>query len=713
MKPILIFAGTTEGRRLSECLAGAGISHTVCVATEYGEIVLKKHPLVQVHRGRMDRDAMAAFVLQGDFMAVVDATHPYARAVTENIKAALKKTPIPYLRLKRDTKAEEDGENVTFFESSDSCAKALESVKGNILLTTGSKELAKFCVSEEVKKRLYVRVLPGMESLALCMEQGIVGKQILAMQGPFSEKLNEALIEQFHIACLVTKQSGSAGGFQEKIRAAKKAGILAFVIGQPEEEAGDSFETVCRKLEEICQRPILKPEPMEIVLAGIGMGNWGGMTGEVQQAIEQADVLMGAKRMLDACSGHAQKYPCYLAERIIPCLERLQSGQNEERCADAAPAQEAVLCRKVAVLFSGDSGFYSGCQKLYQALCQEIEAGRLMAKVRILPGISSVSCLAACTGKSWQDSAILSLHGKALLNLAKRISREKKTFLLLSGLADLHRLGEILMKEGLEGCKITAGYQLSYPEQEILTLSASECCSAEKEGLYTCLIENPFALDRKLTHGMEDGEFIREKVPMTKQEVRQVSICKLKLHENAVVYDVGSGTGSVAVEIAGLSENVRVYALEKKTEAVSLIEKNRDKFGLENIFVISGEAPDIFDNLPMPTHAFIGGSSGRMREILAALYEKNPHMRVVINAVSLETIAEIKEVLALFPMEKEDVVQLQVSRTKKAGAYHLMQAENPVWICAFTFCTAKQQDLCENEPPYLGGNRQQSLCEDE
>ena len=172
---------------------------------------------------------------------------------------------------------------------------------------------------------------------------------------------------------------------------------------------------------------------------------------------------------------------------------------------------------------------------------------------------------------------------------------------------------------------------------------------------------------------------------MTKEEVREVSICKLKLYRGAVVYDIGSGTGSIAVEVAGLSDDIQVYAVEQKKEAVSLIWQNKEKFHLENITVIEAKAPEGLSELPKATHAFIGGSGGNLKEILRTLYDLNPDMRVVINAVSMETICEIKEILSLYKVKNEEIVQMQVSRAKKTGQYHLMQAENPVWICAFDF----------------------------
>ena len=677
MKEILIFAGTTEGRELSECLAATGIAHTLCVATDYGEVVLKEHPLVKVHRGRMNQEEIREYIKTGGFGAVVDATHPYAEVVTQNIRNAMLNMDIPYLRLKRENSVSSSYEKIQYFKDSVSCAKALEKIDGNILLTTGSKELSVFVEYIDRKERLYVRVLPGIESLKLCMECGIAGKQILALQGPFTTQMNEAMLQQYHIKCLVTKASGNAGGYQEKLDAAERLGISVFVIGCPVEEESYTFEEVCKQLEMLCGLVIRRKAGFCITLAGVGMGQNACLTKEVEKAIKEADILLGADRMIAGYQPRIEKMPYYKAEQIIPYLENMQNVVGSR--AD----------RKVVILFSGDTGFYSGCQKLYDALQREIREGRLQAFVMVMPGISSVSYLAACIGESYQDAVIYSMHGKELPNLARNIRTEKKIFLLMSGLKDIHKLGETLLDAGLQECTVIAGYQLSYPEQRIMELKPKECLKLCEEGLYTCCIKNPKPENRMLTHGKADGEFVRDKVPMTKEEVREVSICKLKLYEGAVVYDIGSGTGSIAVEIAGLSDDIKVFAVEHKAEAASLIAKNKEKFGLDNIEIVLGTAPEALEKLPAPTHAFIGGSGGRMKEILSVLYQQNPHMHVVINAISMETICEIREVLGMFSVKNEEVVQMQVSRTKNVGAYHLMQAENPVWICAF--------DLCESE----------------
>lgn len=731
---VLIFAGTTEGRTLSEYLSENRIEHTVCVATEYGEEVLSASPYMTIHQGRMGVSEMEKLMQTGSFAAVVDATHPYAVEVTANIREASQEAKLPYLRLKRWLDAETEG-SVFNFHSNEECVDALEKTEGNILLTTGSKELATYCSRPLVKDRLYVRILPGMESISICTELGIKGKQMIAMQGPFSTEMNEAILHQYEIACMVTKKSGRQGGYPEKLEAAKRAGIPVYVIEPADTERGYSMEEVCEKLQTLlCAEESISvdksknvdksqnvdefkdvdeskaadnimekkttdvPEAesgiemctpskdatenditagmvdnkMNIILAGIGMGASKGLTGEVSDAIESADILLGAKRLIEPYKPRMEKKPYYLGKDIVPYLESmfLQSAGKRYR---------------VVVLFSGDSGCYSGCQALARCLHEAVAEKRFLADIRILPGISSVSYLASCIGESYQDAAIMSMHGKLLPDLARRIQENEQTFLFMSGVKDMRKLGTALTEALMNDCIITAGYQLSYEDEEIRKLTPKECLSCEKEGLYICFIYNPHPKKRPLAPGIEDEEFIRGKVPMTKKEIREVSICKLRLYPGAVVYDIGSGTGSVAVEMADISPDIEVFALEQKPEAVELIEKNKEKFHLDNITVIRTKAPEGLMDLKMPTHAFIGGSGGNMKEIIETLHQINPGMRIVINAVSIETLCEIKEILMAYPVCDTEFVQLQVSRVKELGAYHMMQAENPIFVCAFTF----------------------------
>ena len=192
------------------------------------------------------------------------------------------------------------------------------------------------------------------------------------------------------------------------------------------------------------------------------------------------------------------------------------------------------------------------------------------------------------------------------------------------------------------------------------------------------LVDNPNWKEEVLTHGLPDEAFDRGEAPMTKSEVRAVSLSKLALTPEAVVYDVGAGSGSVAVECARMLPGGQVYAIEKKPEAAALTQRNAQKFGLNNLRVVEGAAPEALTALPAPTHAFIGGSSGSMREIIEVLLDKNPRVRLVVNAVTLETLSELTEIAKAFALS--DIVEISAAKPRKLGRYQLMTGQNPVYI---------------------------------
>lgn len=678
MKRILIFSGTTEGRTFAEILAREGIASVVCVATEYGELVMQEadHALIQIHTGRMEEKEMEAFLEREAFEAVVDATHPYAVLVSENIKKAVdsycKKTgeKLFYYRLNREEQeTEEQFKNVIEFDNMEQCATYLNEHAGNILLTTGSKELGGFVKALQQKERIYARVLPGMESIGLCEDAGIAGKQIIAMQGPFSTELNLALLHQFQIAYLVTKESGRTGGLQEKLEAAGQAGITVCMIARPKQDSGYRLAELAEQFTGKSNLTGEWAEAREVSLIGIGMGNAKNITKEADEAIDAADILFGAERMLDAVKGkNKSARAIYRADEILQYL------------------REHKEIKKAAVLFSGDLGFYSGAEKLRLALEED---GTF--QIKSYPGISSVAYFAAKLGVSYQDAALSSIHGRQA-NVAMTVARNEKSFFLLSGREDVWNFVKMLQNffaEKVSALALSVGYQLSYPEEKIITGGADEIedwLQSEKtgDGLYLVFVKNPLASSYSLTHGFRDEVFLRDKVPMTKEEVREVSISKLQLGQHAVFYDIGSGTGSISVEVASISDTIAVHAFEQKEEAVALLQKNSEKFGLKNITVHHTKAPEGMDGIESPTHVFIGGSGGNLLEIVKKVAVKNAAARVVINAISLETIAELTELEKQVPVHDMEVIQLQVSRAKKAGRYHLMQGGNPIYIVSFT-----------------------------
>jgi len=194
------------------------------------------------------------------------------------------------------------------------------------------------------------------------------------------------------------------------------------------------------------------------------------------------------------------------------------------------------------------------------------------------------------------------------------------------------------------------------------------------------LLENDSAGDAVVTHGMPDQVFLRDKAPMTKEEIRSISLSKLRLQEASVVYDIGAGTGSVSIEIAKMSSQGSVYAIEKNPEAAALLYQNKQKFAVDHLTIIEGLAPEACENLPVLTHAFIGGSSGNLKEIMQMLLKKNSNVRIVINCITLETVAEALDCLKTLPVTDTDIVQIAAGKAKEIGAYHMMMGQNPIYI---------------------------------
>ena len=707
MKKVLVFAGTTEGRELAELLADSNIKCSVCVATDYA-LELMNDKRLDVHCGRLTDEEMEVLMRDGKFDVVVDATHPYAQIVSQNVRQAADKESISLIRLRRSTESAEEG--FVSFKTHEECSAWLSFQTGNILLTTGSKDLGSYAKNETIKNHLFVRVLPGEESIRLCTANGITGRQIIAMQGPFSAQMNECILREYSIDWMVTKISGHAGGFEEKVEAAKKAGVGVCAILPPSENvcqteiSGDERKSsmyICenvydtaKKLELLLKEDILSKRSRKIILSGIGMGNTDGMTREAYHAFEEAEVIFGAERMLENLPGKGIKVPYYRADDIISYLI------------------EHPQYTKVAAAFSGDSGFYSGAQSMKKALEEANEKGILKSETTILPGISSVSALAARLGVSWNDAVLASIHGRRT-NVVNLVRKNTKVFLLLSGKNDFEMLVNKFREAGINHVKISAGYRLSYPDEKLFTFYLDEFETKLfdlQEGVYTCLIENEDCEEQILTPGIDDEIFLRTKVPMTKNEVRVLSISRLELTKNAVVYDVGSGTGSVSIECARLSPDIFVFAIEQKEEAANLTKENAVRLGLsDQIVVINKKAPEGFEELPTPTHVFIGGSSGALSDILSAIQKKlivkentkgktdkaSKGVRVVINAVSLETIAQITKLIQMYPVKHVQLTQIQASRAHKLGSYNLMQAQNPVLIASFNLLPGDKMEADE------------------
>ncbi len=676
MDKILLFAGTTEGRNLAEFLEKNQIPTEVCVATQYGETLLEEGKYLHVHAGRLDETEMEQQIQKKQITLVIDATHPYAVIVSQNIRRACSRTGTEYIRLARketDASWKQEMEDVTEVASVAEAAAFLAKKEGRIFAATGSKELSAYQVIPDYQDRVVARVLSTPEAVSECAMLGFSGKNLICMQGPFTEDLNVAMLRQAQASWMVTKESGKAGGFLEKLRAAKKAGAKLVVIKRPGERSEEIAEDQKEEnLYAICDEGQIRSllgkrlgicPKRQLYLVGIGMGNEKNRTVEAEQICQSADLLIGARRMLQSVKTEGKAvFESYKPDEI------------------AAYLAEHPQYETAAVLLSGDIGFYSGAKKLYDAI--ERTEGLEQMEIYPVSGISSVVYFCGKLGVSWEDVHLLSLHGRKQ-NLIDAVKYHEKVFVLCGEKDGIPKICCKLKEYGLGDVKVAVGTDLSYEQERIVQGTAESLMKEDFAPLSVLLICNP-DVKKRIGHGLDDDLFLRGKVPMTKSEVRSISLSKLRLHKDAVVWDVGAGTGSVSIEAASLAKDGVVYAIEKKDEAIDLLEQNKRKFGTDNLEIIKGLAPEALEGLPAPTHAFIGGSSGNLKEILEVLLEQNPRVRVVINAIALETVAEAMQCLKSMAFTDVDIAQVSVAKGKKLGSYEMMMGQNPVYIFSCT-----------------------------
>ena len=524
MCKIWIFGGTTEGRLLAEYCSREKIEAWVSVASEYGEELLQEElmesgnagnpdlnhntclakknlktvqasSVIKVLRGRMDRYQMEEFIRNQGIHLVIDATHPHARLVSEEIQEACGRTGV---RLERCLRAEGEQNKARDWVEVDSIQEAvsfLSSVSGVIFATTGSKELEALCQIPDYQKRVYARVLPTSNVLKKCEKLGITGSHLIAMQGPFSTEMNTLFLRQTKAEWLLTKDSGRAGGFQEKVEAARENGTRVVVIRRPKEN-GISLEEAMEVLKKADEGKVGELKT-HLILAGIGMGQPSQMTGEVLRAIRESDALIGAGRMLESAERALQNDLLISKEgKAENRQESAAAVEKERKCYKAYLPDDVIQIvsehpewKRAVILYSGDTGFFSGASRMAERLR---EAGYPFT---VYPGTSCVSYLAARLGTHWEDAAIYSAHGRELSvdRVMKRLcdpeEPAKRAFILMGGKNGAGQFCERLTQAGYGNVQVTVGENLSYPEEQIRSGTAEEMKKLEFADLSLMLLE--------------------------------------------------------------------------------------------------------------------------------------------------------------------------------------------------------------------------------
>ena len=424
---------------------------------------------------------------------------------------------------------------------------------------------------------------------------------------------------------------------------------------------------------------------MGVILAGTGCGSPDNMTEEVRQALREADLIIGASRLVEGLPAEftaerkAAIYADQICEMIRTAIQSPQTGGEgaASSVTGNAPAgtdpagKEPVIC----VVYSGDSGFYSGTRSLLPLLK---EAG-IAAKV--LPGISSIQVFSARLQVPWQDWLLVSAHGTDCDAVAA-VMQGRPAFFLTGGKLTPSELCQQLTEAGLGELEVAVGERLTYEDERILSGRAEEFAKAGFAPL-SVMLAQPAETAGDLTPGIPDEDFIRGEVPMTKETVRAAILGQLQIRSTDTVWDVGAGTGSVSIEMAMKASEGRVYAVEREPEGCRLIRRNREKFGTFNLCLVEGEAPSALEELPAPDRVFIGGSDGCLAEIIRIALERNPSVRICVSAIVLETMQEALRVMTEAGMDTK-TVQVAVTTARRVGKSdhpkHMMMAGNPIFI---------------------------------
>lgn len=403
----------------------------------------------------------------------------------------------------------------------------------------------------------------------------------------------------------------------------------------------------------------------KVTIIGAGPGNPDLLSRAALDAIDIADVVIGAHRALVGID-------------VPPDVVRYELVKTTDIVAaltDAASWQRAV------VVMTGDVGLFSGARRLVEAL-----SGDAQVDVRVIPGISSASYLAARLARPWQDWRFASAHGVAC-DIVAEAERAGELFLVTSGGEDPSRLSGELVQAGFGDARVTVAERLSYPDERITCATASEIAGQTFDDLNVMLIEFtggagspansrwPYA-----SSGIPDELFIRGDVPMTKQEVRAVALAKLRLTATDTVWDVGAGTGSVSIEAALIARAGSVWAVERNATGVRLIRENADAFGCGNVHAVPGVAPEALAKLPVPDAVFVGGSAGELPSIVEAALEKNSQVRLCVPCVTVETLTEACALLSGSRFKGFEACQVSAARAEAVGSHHLMKAQNPVFL---------------------------------
>lgn len=477
---VLLFGGTTEGRLIAEAVAGSSeggriSTMHVCVATDYGACLLPEDDRITIHHERMDMGEILDIIKQEGFDACIDATHPYADLVSSNIREACREAGLKLYRVGRPGEAD-DGKHTEYgpvrVASAGEAADYLKDTEGNIFIATGTKDLKDFTLIPDHALRCYVRVLPSVEAVKECRDLGFSPSHIICMQGPFTKDLNVSMFRACDATYLVTKESGSKGGFMEKMDAAYEAGVKPVIIGRPAESSEEVYS-----LEQVFEIfGLAGSNDKKAYLIGMGCADTQ-LTRQAIDALIDSDHIIGADRMIKDLKKLDGVRTADRDGRTLKLSDKklfisYDKDEQEKYIKDKNPS-------RVALLYSGDIGFYSGASGIVDRLDGY--------EIVTIPGISSGIYLCDRLMVPWQNIRFLSCHGRDV-NIKDEIGHHRRLLILLGGEDDAAGICRELCLLGEGKARVHIGEELGYKHENIITARAEELTGLKTSSLAVMLI---------------------------------------------------------------------------------------------------------------------------------------------------------------------------------------------------------------------------------
>lgn len=399
-----------------------------------------------------------------------------------------------------------------------------------------------------------------------------------------------------------------------------------------------------------------------IRIIGGGPGDEAYILPMARQAVAESSLIIGDKRLLQTFGLEADETHIFEMGRM---MERLEWLKNQPDSLSAG------------ILVSGDPLMYS----LFRLVRRTFPD----AQVEIIPGIGSIQAFAARLGESMEDAKILSAHGRNMPGnmLVKEVFRSPKLFVLCDNERTPDWIAGQLIKDGLTSVDMAAGSRISYPDEVIVSGGPAAVFREKYPALSLVMIKNSEAADPSETSPflLRDSAFLRNRTPMTREEVRWIALGKMGLLADSVVWDVGAGTGSVSLECARHCPAGKVIAIEKNPEALKILYQNREHLRAANMEIIEGTAPEALEGLQRPTHVFVGGAGRALSGILEKICSYGAGIRILIACVTLETMTEAYSLLdSMKGLRRREIVTIRIETDRPVGSYHLMEGGHPVTL---------------------------------